>query len=690
MAADVRGMRLSDVYLSEHNGLTHVFFTQQREGFDIWNAVINVNLAADGTVVSLGNRFLPEIAQRVTAPAIEFPAEAAIARAAVLFEEPFDESLEPAGELPADPRVVVFATNGATPEPIRAKLVYHLLDDGQLRLVWRLEIETNRTGHLWDVRVDAATGEILAADDRAQSLRPESQSIPSGAPTSLSTAATDPARTADGSSYLIFAPPVESPLHPAGVGTPQSTVAEPADPVASPFGWHDLDGAPGAELDDTRGNNVDAYADADGTGIPSSPRPDGGVSLDFAFSFDQTIEPDATAANIDASVTNLFFWVNYLHDVTYAYGFNEAAGNFQRNNYGRGGLGNDDMRAEGQDGSSNCNAGSQTPDDGLHPTIFVGLCDAVTPSRDGALDHGVVSWAYSGAMTSRLTGGPSNENCLSNSERPEAGWRDWFGLMMTQTAAHDGATGRSFGTYLLGQAADGPGVRPRLYSPDLTVNEFTYSDIKTGDGFTGVGQVWGTILWDLTLALIGDAELPDAPLGGNGSGGGSGFNPDLLVSWSSPAAGGNNLALQLVVDGLKLQPCFPGFVDARDAILLADEALTPWADMDTFTADGRNACSLWKVFSRRGLGFSASQGSPFDRTDGTEAFDMPPAPVWDLSGLTFSGAETIRGQSITASTVTVAGGGDLTLQSKTTVALADGFTLEPGGSLAVVIDPDGC
>ncbi len=40
-----------------------------------------------------------------------------------------------------------------------------------------------------------------------------------------------------------------------------------------------------------------------------------------------------------------------MHDVTYNYGFDEASGNFQVNTYGHGGVGNDDVRAEAQDGS---------------------------------------------------------------------------------------------------------------------------------------------------------------------------------------------------------------------------------------------------------------------------------------------------------------------------------------------------
>src|SRR5690606_33423867 len=96
----------------------------------------------------------------------------------------------------------------------------------------------------------------------------------------------------------------------------------------------------------------------------------------------------------------------------------------------------------------------------------------------------------------------------------------------------------------------------------------------------GIGFVWSTMLWDLTWALIDEY----------------GFDPDIYEG-----TGGNNIALQLVVDALKLQPCSPGFVDGRDAILQAD----------VLANDGVNRCLIWSVFADRGLGLSASQGSSF-------------------------------------------------------------------------------
>ena len=75
--------------------------------------------------------------------------------------------------------------------------------------------------------------------------------------------------------------------------------------------------------------------------------------------------------------------------------------------------------------------------------------------------------------------------------------------------------------------------------------------------------------------------------------------------------------MQLVMDGLKLQSCNPGFVDGRDAILQAD----------MINNNGANQCLIWKAFADRGLGYSADQGSSFDRFDQTQAFDMPPTSV---------------------------------------------------------------
>ena len=94
-----------------------------------------------------------------------------------------------------------------------------------------------------------------------------------------------------------------------------------------------------------------------------------------------------------------------------------------------------------------------------------------------------------------------------------------------------------------------------------------------------------------------------------------GFDKDIYNG-----KGGNNKALQLVIMGLKLQPCSPGFVDARNAIIAADSILYGKANYEL----------LWKAFARRGLGASADQKSSNSRSDGVQAFDLPRS-LWKTS-----------------------------------------------------------
>jgi hypothetical protein len=53
-----------------------------------------------------------------------------------------------------------------------------------------------------------------------------------------------------------------------------------------------------------------------------------------------------TLGNKEVAVQNLFYLNNAIHDELYTHGFNEAAGNFQKSNFGNGGLGNDAVNAE--------------------------------------------------------------------------------------------------------------------------------------------------------------------------------------------------------------------------------------------------------------------------------------------------------------------------------------------------------
>jgi hypothetical protein len=727
--ADTSEMVVSSQVASEHNGVTHVYLQQRYRGIDVYGGILNVNVLYDKEVLSSGNRFVSGIEGLAGAQTARQTPLKAIRAAADHLGLSAKRPFAILDTLGGDSRQATISDGGVAMRPIDAKLMWYPVG-GAVHLAWSLEIEESERSHWWVAFVDATNGAFLGADDLTVHDSAAAISGAIGRPP-VRNRAKPAAPLADGASYNVFPLPLENPND-----GDRQVVTNPAELTASPFGWHDTDGVDGAEYTVTRGNNVHAYVDAELPNNEPDPGsdPDGGPGLVFDFPLDLTQDP---VTYRPAVVTNLFYWNNIVHDVTYGYGFTEAAGNFQVNNYGRGGLGNDYVRAEAQDRSGTDNANFSTPSDGNRPRmqmyrwlspfaqlatvnspaaiagVYVanpsnnggnangltadlaivvdgtpptddscepvtndltgkialirwsgGLCNSsvfvtnaanagavaaiiidvtdipytnfggsgLIPSvavgqangnlfvstitggdtvnvtidnnpdsvdRDSDLDAGVIAHEYGHGISNRLTGGPGVVNCLNNAEQMGEGWSDWFALTLTADPSDTGPVGRGVGTYVIFQDPDGKGIRNTPYSTDMSVNPSTYAWVADSLNVSqphGIGYVWNTMLWEMYWNLV-DRH---------------GFNPDIYGGY---ATGGNNLALQLVMDGFKLQVCRPGFVDGRDAILLADVALT----------GGANECEIWRGFAKRGLGASADQGLSSSRFDGVEAFDLPAA-----------------------------------------------------------------
>jgi extracellular elastinolytic metalloproteinase len=740
--SDVSDLVVSSSYRSAHNRVTHVNLTQRRSGLEVFGGHVTVNVAADGSVVFAGGSLVPGVG--ATSGSARTDAIAAVEAAADALELGDPGRLRVLSERAGPARRTEVSGGAISDRAIPARLGYQPAPGG-LRLAWQLVIDDSSDAHMWNATVDAETGDLLAVDDWTD--HDTRQGLASGLQRSgAETAAASPSPGAtvfgsanpvlDGSSYRVY--PQESPDD-----GDRMLLSNPADGLASPFGWHDVSGTTGADFTITRGNNVHAYTDRDASNDadPGS-EPDGGPGLDFDSPIDLGEQPQTY---VGASLTNLFYWCNITHDLLHLYGFDEASGNFQVNNYGRGGAGGDDVRCESMDGSFQSNANFNTPavdggrprmqtaiefgsglpsavtvasgpaagtylaqyarfspaattagtpgtlvlvDDGngapndgcdpytlppgsiavvdttatcdnytqaknaeaagavsvvvVHtantpalmsgsmvspvgiPAVRIGLADgnaikaaiagspapgsvhrntARPPMRVGDLDTATVLHEYGHGLSNRLTGGPGI-NCLSGQEQMGEGWSDFVALVaLIDTGLDDPDGVRGIFPYVVFEPPRiGPGLRPRPYSRNMSIQPFTYDRIKTGSWITGgslsaphgIGHGWAAVLWDMTWNLI-DRH---------------GFNPNLYAPWNT---GGNNLALQLVVDGLKIQGCAPGFVVGRDAIIAADQALS----------GGENACIIWSSFARRGLGFSATQGTSADRNDNTEAFDVP-------------------------------------------------------------------
>jgi extracellular elastinolytic metalloproteinase len=778
---DVTGLAVASQYTDAHNAVTHIYFQQRQGGIDVFGGVASVNIAKNGAVMNLGSSLVGDVAGKAGDATPAVGAVAAVQAAAGALGLPITSPLTVVSRDVGPAQRTELSRGGIALTPIAAKLVYERAGTG-LRLAWDITINEYTSEHWWQVGVDADTGTLLRKGDLIVHDNAGLTSAALGRAETRRVAGRTTSAVADGSSYLVYDRPKENP----NTGD-RVIVHTPADATASPFGWHDTNGAAGHEFTTTRGNNAHAYIDHASDSVPD-PSPGGepsNPSLDFHFPFDQSKQPIEYQ---EAAVTNLFYWNNIMHDVFYRYGFTEAAGNFQQNNYGRGGVAADYVLAEAQDGSGANNANFATPvNDGSTATArprmqmflwtppqLVGAVDVAPPSpvqgtypagialfgppntpvgdtgqvalandgagvsqtdgcepyvgfpagriaivdrgncnfalkvkngelagaiavivannapgnpinmaalntgttpptvdpngittipsvmvsqdagkvikanlpltatvrlnastsgplppaRDGDFDSGVIAHEYGHGISNRLTGGPvKTSGCLGNQEQMGEGWSDYMGLVLTAVPSDSRQTDRGVGNYVLYQGQDAGGIRPTAYSTSTTVNPSTYDSIKTAAVPHGVGYVWATMLWEVYWNLVER----------------HGFNPNVYETWETA---GNNLAIQLVVDGMKLQKCSPGFVDGRNAILLADQALTA----------GANTCLIWKGFAKRGLGFSAVQGSSGSVTDGTQAFDMPPSCAASIAVTPASLSATQESGKQTTQTVKVANG----------------------------------
>lgn len=579
-----------------HNGLRTVVWQQQLDGIPVFEANIIGNITKNGELAAIASRFLPDPAKRADAGTPQrravqshppVSAAQAIANAHENAGDPVPLSeISPAWKLAAGGEFLPFK---AKKNNAHARLVWLPMDRATLRLAWEVFITTAPLRESYQTLVDAVTGEILVR--RALN------------------------RYISNATYNVFTSDSPSPFSP-GHQTP-STIQPPLtnrvfittsalSAIASPNGWiNDGD-------NETFGNNVDARLDRNFDGQPDGPRPRGNPTRVFDFPLDLAQDP---ASYADAAVVNLFYWLNVHHDRLYELGFTEAMGNFQADNFGRGGLGGDAIEANAQSGGNFAfirnNAFFSPAPDGIPPQIAMFLFDGPSPQRDGDLDADVFLHEAAHGTSERLVGGGAGISALQSWGMGE-GWSDFYALSLLSGPDDDPDACHAMGGYVtlnfFGLAENYYfGIRHFPYSIDLNKNPFTFKDIDPAqisphagvprspvyspfdpgeaDEVHHQGEVWCVALWEARANLI-------AKHGG---------------------AAGNQLMLQLVTDGMKLCPANPNFLQARDAIILADRV----------NNGGANFLELWRGFAKRGMGFSATSPDSFTTVGVREAFDLP-------------------------------------------------------------------
>ncbi|EJC99667.1 uncharacterized protein FOMMEDRAFT_127852 [Fomitiporia mediterranea MF3/22] len=411
---------------------------------------------------------------------------------------------------------------GATHNGFPTGLEFFAKDDGSVVLTHVVQVENV---HWLETFVDAQSGEVVGVNDF----------------------------TAD-SAFLVV------PIHEQDPRQGMEVQTNPEDTAASPDGWNT--GSTG-----TSGNNVISFK-----GSQSDITQESSSGLVFNFPDDDTLAPTA-GTNLDSARTNAFYVSNNVHDITYRYGFTESAFNFQNDNFGKGGAGNDRVTISVQDSAGTNNADFSTPPDGQSGRMRMFLWTFTSPMRDGALENDIVSHENTHGTSNRLTGGGTGR-CLQAREAGGMGegWSDAFAEWTEQTAEVGDFT---LGSYVTNDPA---GIRSVPYSTDKSVDPLMYSDLQTRTEVHDIGEVWATMLHDVLAALVGVHGFSTT----------ADTNPD--------GTEGNIVYMHLFIDQLALQPCNPTFLQARDA----------WIQADVNRYNGANQCLLWNAFAGRGLGVNAA------------------------------------------------------------------------------------
>lgn len=625
------------------SGLRMVRIEQRIGGIPVFQSETRVTLTADGSIVRVVGSFAPQ------ATAAAGPREGLISAKQALVSAMASVDLEVDAELMFDvhtnadgSQTEVVANDSDVTHNVPSKLVYFSLSPGVLVPAWS-QVSYTAVGGAWYTLVDANSGHLLwrkniksnatSEDARFRVYVQADGTTPADSPAPHSPTAVTPG---SGTQAAGIAPTIVS-MHTAMKAT------------ASPNGWIDDGG------NTTQGNNVHAYLDRDGTGnnvpdtgansvLDGNGKPVGnpdanGRDRDFLGTaprdFETNYLPPPQSGNPEAgqtatgngaaqntfrrgAVTHLFYISNWFHDELFDLGFDEAAGNFQLTNFSGQGLGNDRVLAECQDGGGVNNANFATPPDGVSGRMQMFRFTGPTIDRDGSLDAEIVIHELAHGLSNRLVGNGSGLVWDVGGALGE-GWSDFYALsLLNRTNADDPDASYAAGAYstykLIGGYTDNYayGIRRFPYSTDNSVNPLTFADIDdtTADLSGGIaispvgysasgmevhnaGELWCLCLWEMRSRLIAQAG-GDVPAG-------------------------NQKALQLVTDALKMTPANPTFLQARDAIIDADAA----------TNGLLNEELIWESFADRGLGYKtyAPQSITIGFQNGhlgvRESFDLP-------------------------------------------------------------------
>ncbi len=588
---NVDRMKVAADYKNPDGNLAFVELNQEINGVPVFQGEIKAGFAKNGDMFRIISNFAPGLDAKEISTEFGDPAEA-LSVAANNVGELEAAQLAMAVGYTVEGSKVVFGEGDSAPT---AEKVYFPTEAGIAVPAWKVLIWTPVNAYY--VTVDANSGTVLWRKNLTEHQTQGATYSVYTKPGAFLNIANNP---------FSFSPGPTGPNGLQGAAIARSPVTRIGN--EAPYQFNQLGWITDGNTT-TDGNNVQAGLDRDGNDGIDAGTEAASPTRNFTFEYSPYNPNDGIGGSPLAtefqkgSITQLFYIANWFHDEAYRLGFTESARNFQHINFTGQGLGNDRIRAEAQDSSGTNNATFTTPSDGSRGKMQMYLFTGTNPNIDGGLDADVVVHELAHGLSNRLHG---NSNGLSNdmSRGMGEGWSDFFAMSML-SHPNDPIDGiYTMGAYVTSKFVQSPSVSPNNYygirrfptaimssvgangkphNPmtfaDLDITQLDISDGAFAPKFNNnpdqvhnVGEVWCNILWEVRARFIS------------------------RLGWEV----GNRRAMQFVVDGMKLSPLFPTFVNARDAIIAAGVAGGTPADV----------ADMWAGFAVRGLGANASVQNP--------------------------------------------------------------------------------
>lgn len=583
---EIDGLAKFTDYTNPAGNMSWVEFRQEFHGLPVFGAEIRLGFTRDHALAGTTGNLVPALDTTTLDPRPKLsPATAAVAAAASIGHT-VDAVRFATKSVEQNGRLQLLA-RGPFVREVKTGLVWFSPEPGAAVLAYTVELWEKT--YAYYLVVDAADGTILW---RKNITEHQTQPATYGVYTGTSPAPLPPNVTAvPGTNY-------QAP------GATRQTVTLIGNEPPNTFntnGWI-TDGG-----NVTTGNNVNAGLDIDGSnGIDSGGQATGSPSRVFNFTYSPPplgSEAPTLAEYRKGVTTNLFYWTNVYHDRLYLLGFTETARNFQTNNFGRGGSQNDAVLAEVQDSGGTNNANFSTPADGSAGRMQMYLFTGPTPQRDGSLDADVFLHELTHGTSNRLHG---NGGGLSSrlARGMGEGWSDFYARCILATPAENVNGVFPSGSYVTLNLTAGftdnyyYGIRRFPYAPiallgpngrphsPRTLADLDPAQMYFGDGAYSRGPVGS--LEAMEVHNVGEIWC-DLMLEARA----------LLISRLGFAIG-NQRALQIATDAMKLDVTNPTPLSSRDTLIAAALAANPGA---VGLADAND---IRVGFARRGAGSGAS------------------------------------------------------------------------------------